>query len=143
MRRARLMAMLFVAACTSSSSLGTADYSYAGCPEADVYCPGDLTLACALKSIGQTYNVCAGDSDCVLAPLDPMCSGEGVCPPFVVNDAGAASFRGLAQAEINRYCAEAGCSTDVLCAPLAFQAICDAGRCGFWINPDGGFWGYP
>jgi hypothetical protein len=67
-----------------------------------------------------------------------LCSGDGACPPFVVNDAGAASFRSLAQAEINRYCAGTGCSSGVLCAALSFNAICDAGRCGFWINPDSG-----
>ena len=114
-------------------------YSYPGCLLADGYCPKDLTLSCALKSIAQTYDECRGDADCVLAPLNSLCTDQGYCPPFVVNDAGAASFQSLAQSEINRYCAGAHCSSEVLCAALTYQAICNAGRCGVWINPTLGF----
>ena len=141
MRKVFLVGVVVVVACTSSSGTPTQDppdsgYTYAGCPLAEAYCPRDLTLVCALNSIAQSYNTCAGDSDCVLTPLDPLCSGQGTCPPFPVNDAGAASFRSLAQAEVNKYCDGMRCNVEGLCGFSSFHAICDAGRCGF--TPDAG-----
>jgi len=140
MRQTPLYGLLLAVACTSSNNPAdtTNSYSYPGCVLADETCPRDLTLACALSSIAQAHNQCEGDTDCVLAPLDSLCAALD-CPPFAVNDAGAANFQSLAQSEVNRYCAGSHCLDEVLCASLTYRAVCDAGRCSTWINPDSGF----
>ena len=119
----------------TTSDAGAGVYSFPGCPDAEGSCGSATgkaypTLQCALDSLQQSYGSCSKDSDCVGVKIDGSCSGLGECFPYVVADAGAASFKVQAQAEIDRYCRlDCGGGTSGSCPGTSTRYICNGGRC--------------
>jgi hypothetical protein len=108
-------------------------YQYDDCPKYAGDCPGEGTLACALKTIVAKYNACSKTDDCVAATFDAKCSGAGACPPFYVNRQLQAGFVAEAQPEINKYCATARCRAGGPCRIIEMQPYCADGHCT-WIR---------
>ena len=109
-------------------------YEYPSCSNQGRECPRNLTLSCALKAIATKYKACSQHDDCVEAAIQPMCSGQGTCPPFFVNRQSKAAFEAEAQGEINRYCESARCSLPGLCPVVgSVHGYCTSKGCT-WMS---------
>jgi len=112
-------------------------YQYGNCAKYAGDCPGEGTLACALKTIVAKYNACTKHDDCVAAAFEAKCSGAGACPPFYVNRQLKAGFEAEAQREIDKYCATARCRAGGPCGIIEMQPYCADAHCS-WIRVFGG-----
>jgi hypothetical protein len=108
-------------------------YQYGGCPKYAGDCPGEGTLACALKTIVTKYNACSKHEDCVAAAFEAKCSGAGACPPFYVNRQLKGGFEAEAQQEIDKYCATATCKGGAPCGIIQMEPYCANAHCT-WIR---------
>jgi hypothetical protein len=88
------------------------------------------TAYCALESLRAEHSRCEQDSDCVAATLNGGCTGQGQCPPAMVNVAGRADFETKAAAEVERYCTSSPiCASIGSCAYPSFVPRCRQGSC--------------
>ena len=118
---------------TTSGPSSQETYEYDNCPHYRGDCPGEGTLACALKTIVTKYNTCNKHEDCVATNFNAKCSGAGGCPPFYVNRQMKADFEAEAQREIDRYCENPTCKAGAPCGIIEFEAYCASSRCT-WIR---------
>ncbi len=105
-------------------------YTNPGCANEDYTCPRLKTVFCALDSLRAEHDTCEQDSDCVAADVDGRCTGQGECPPYMVNAAGRADFETKANSETLRYCTGSPvCTSSGSCGFPSFVARCKQGRC--------------
>src|SRR5258708_33232286 len=109
-----LVTLAAVTACSGRRATNPAEppssqetYQYGDCARHAGDCPGEGTLACALKTIVAKYNACTKHDDCAAAAFEAKRSGAGAGPPSYVNRQLKTSFEAEAQREIDKYCATA------------------------------------
>ena len=114
-----------------SVATGEQPYTFSRCPAVDGTCPRYGTIVCASRSIAEKHGACAVDSDCAPVAFDGQCTGLGSCPPPIINEREAASFRAEVSTEISAYCAtNGGCAVAGLCAfPRDLHPACISGHC--------------
>lgn len=123
-----------------AGALGQASYEYPGCPNEDYYCPRLKTVYCALEEIRRAHAFCSAPSDCVEATFSGRCTGMGPCPPPLVNAAERANYLAAVEAEVDRYCWDAGCASAGSCGwqPNDHVVGCPSGTCTWLPRSDGG-----